>query len=142
MIFNGYDNAGWTFSDVITGPAGVDFTVSYTLYPFERRCCHEVTVDRYVRFFIMGGLFGPWRLDHSSGGGYNYIDKPHIGYAEGDAPDGPGFIVIRIPWQQMFKFEARCTKGPWSGKILSREIRIYESPWHFLWTATKPGRWL
>ena len=39
----------------------LNFTVKYIMSPSERKCCHSVTVDRYVRkMFGVGNRFGPY----------------------------------------------------------------------------------
>ena len=65
--------------------------ISYTLPKNHRKCCNTVEVSRYVRKLLMGGTLGPYVLDHAAEGGYNVIDTPYVGFAEGDAPDGLSF---------------------------------------------------
>ncbi len=121
------------------------FTVRHRMSKSERKCCYAVTVDRYVRkLFGIGNRFGPYVLDHSKigGGGVTDPSRPYIAYAEGDSPDGQNFFLYRLPWTQSFKWEARCIKGPNSGKILSTIERKFRTTGHWLWNPKHDGRFL
>ena len=121
----------------------LNFTVKYIMSPSERKCCHSVTVDRYVRkMFGVGNRFGPYYLDHVGDGGRTDFWKPYVGYAEGDSPDGQGFFVYRLPWTQSFKWNARCTSGPDAGKILSTIERKFRTSGHWLWDPKREGEFL
>ena len=118
----------------------LDFTVKYIMSASERRCCHAVTVDRYVRkLFGVGNRFGPYSLDHAADGGMTDFKRPYVGYAESDSPDGQNFYFYRLPWTQSFKWEARCTAGPGKGKILSSVERQFKTSGHFLWNPKREG---
>ena len=121
----------------------LDFTVRYIMSPSERKCCHSVTVDRYVRKLLgVGNRFGTYKLDHAGDGGETDSRKPYIGYAESDSPDGQNFYFYRLPWTQSFKWEARCKSGPAKGKILSTIEREFKTSGHWLWNPKREGQFL
>ena len=121
----------------------LDFTVRYIMSPSERKCCHSVTVDRYVRKLLgVGSRFGTYKLDHAGDGGETDSRKPYIGYAESDSPDGQNFYFYRLPWTQSFKWEARCKSGPAQGKILSTIERKFKTSGHWLWNPKREGQFV
>ena len=80
--------SGWYFSPVAWNEPSesLNFTVSYTMSESERKCCHSVTVDRYVRKFLgIGNRFGSYGIDHAADGGMTDAFDPYVGYAEGDS---------------------------------------------------------
>ena len=136
---------GWHFSPVVWNEPSesLDFIVSYTMSEIERKCCHAVTVDRYVRKILgIGNRFGAYDIDHAAGGGMTDNINPYVGYAEGDSPDGQTLFIYRLPWTQSFKWEARCTSGPNKGKILSTIERKFKTSGHWLWNPKRNGRFL
>ena len=121
----------------------LDFSVRYIMSPSERKCCHAITIDRYVKkIFGIGNRFGSYKIDHGGDGGMTDMKKPYIGYAEVDSPDGQNFYVYRLPWTQSFKWQARCTKGPDTGKILSTAERKFKTSGHWLWNPKREGSFL
>lgn len=127
----------WNFNDSL--PSGMEYDVStsiivtYEMDDTERKCCNQVTVKRYVRTLLTGGMVGPYLQDGKDEQSFSDGNK---GYAPTDWPEGPGIRVpyteigYRVAWSWDFLFEAICTGGPDSGKTLSTVRKFYRTVGH------------
>jgi RHS repeat-associated protein len=129
----------WTFDTTNLSAQLGSTTIDafYTMDADECKCCSSAVVDRKVDSGSGGaesgggGNPGDWLSDDSPGyGGYSVGNQAH---AEADNPQGPGIgwpINYRFPSSNVFQWKARCTSGPWSGKILSTTTKTVSTSGH------------
>jgi RHS repeat-associated protein len=131
----------WYFDATVT----TNINVYYQLDAEELKCCKEAVVDRYVIWF---GFTSPLEdrdyIDGSSSFGYTgggSWDPPDKAQAETDAPGGMSIgwdpfhggdgNWYHAPETAVFWYRARCTKGPYAGRILSTATHSFNIPGHW-----------